>query len=252
MSSIPQAEPQGQSTQRAWLAPMWQAVAPYTVPPAAAGIAIVPVFYGFMAKSALQMGGRMPPIEVISTLKKGCQTAPTVGAIVGTQMIVQNLVEKALQKGAGNQQTQNFPMMLASAAIVGALSAPILAVFNGQTMGQTAFQSLKSLSAKQTSAIVARETSFLFSLRVSEPIAKEMERLCGKSPAVDYGSAFVSGVVGSLIGHPADTALTLWQKGMKVKNARQLMRGGPAKAVAVGGFSMGYKKVTELLSPASE
>lgn len=113
-------------------------------------------------------------------------------------------------------------------------------------------KSLKSLSAKQTGAILLRETSFLFSLRVSGPLSAAMKQHFGENKAVEFGSAFVSGTIGSLIGHPADTALTLWQKGMKVEKLRHTMRGAPAKALAVGGFSVCYKLVNKLLEPHSE
>lgn len=167
-------------------------------------------------------------------------------------MVVQNLFEKTLKtlvKGTNDKQdpSQGFVFMLISSMIVGGISAPALAVFNGQTMGRTIGESLKSLFQKQTYAIVARETSFLFSLRVSEPVAELMERTCGKNKVVEYGSTFATGVIGSLVGHPADTALTLWQKGRQVENLSQLMRGGPMKALAVGGFSICYKTVKGLL-----
>jgi hypothetical protein len=230
-------------------------ITPYVVPPVAASAAIVPVFYGFMAKSAQQLGNPIPRIGVLATLKEGCKAAPTIGAIVGTQMIVQSIVEKALQTGS----TPDFKTMIASAIIVGTASAPALAVFNGQTMKpkeqtvkQAAVESLKSLSPKQTLAIVSRETSFLFALRISEPVAEEMKRRFGAHPAVAYGSAFMSGVIGSLVGHPADTALTLWQKGKKVENIRQLMRGGPVKAATVGSFAICYGEAKKLLNSLSE
>lgn len=179
----------------------------------------------------------------------GCRAAPTISVIVGTQMVAQNLIEKGLKsfmKGTSDKQ-DSFVLMLGTSMIVGGISAPALAVFNGQTMGRTVKESLWSLSPKQTCAIVTRETSFLFSLRVSSPVSEYMERTCGKNKVVEYGSTFAAGAIGSFIGHPADTALTLWQKGRKVENLSQLMRGGPVKALTVGGFSICYKKVNELL-----
>ncbi len=228
-------------------------IAPYVIPPCAASAAIVPVFYGFIAKSAQQTGNKIPDMSIKEALKEGFKTAPTVGLIVGTQMVVQNLVEKFLMKlsNGTKDQSSGFLPMLVSSMIVGMLSAPPLAVFNGQSMGMKPLQSLKRLSAKQTGAIVARETSFLFSLRVSGPVSELMKRRCGENKAVEYSSAFVSGAIGSLIGHPADTALTCWQKNMKVDTFRQAMRGGPIKAMTVGGFSVCYKIAKELLESIS-
>jgi hypothetical protein len=231
-------------------------MAPYFVPPVAASAAIVPVFYGFVAKSALQLGEKsIPRMSIVESLTKGIKAAPTIGVIIGTQMIVQMLVENALLR-ANKKTDQKLPLsfsaMLVSSMIVGAISAPALAVFNGQTMGQTVMKSLKSLSVKQTGAILVRETSFLFSLRVSEPLSNAMKQHFGENKCVELGSAFVSGAIGSLIGHPADTALTLWQKGMKIEKPCHVMRGAPAKALAIGGFSVGYKLVNKLLLLHSE
>ena len=44
-------------------------------------------------------------------------------------------------------------------------------------MGCKAMESLKSLSVRQASAIVAGETSFLFSLRISDPLGKKMKTI---------------------------------------------------------------------------
>ena len=75
-----------------------------------------------------------------------------------------------------------------------------------------------------------------------------MTNIYGDNKAVEYSSAFVSGAIGNLIGHPADTALTLWQKEMKLQSFRQLMRGAPIKAVTLGGFSVCYQLVKKLFA----
>jgi hypothetical protein len=222
-------------------------LAPYITPPLAASLAVIPIFYGFMAKSAEQQGQPLPPIK--GSLKAGCKAAPTIGLIVGTQMVAQTLAEKSLSSlMKKTEDRENFALMLASALLVAAISAPALAVFNGQTMGKKVAESLRALSPKQALAIIARETSFLFSLRVSGPISAQMQNALGENRCVDYSSTFATGAIGSLIGHPADTLLTLWQKGMKVANPFQTMKGAPIKAVTVGGFSIGYKAVNEFLN----
>lgn len=222
----------------------------YLTPPIAASVAIVPVFYGFVAKSAQQLGEPIPRMSIYEALKGGYKAAPTIGTIVGTQMIVQGIVEKELKHSGDSKEPACFSSMLASSALVGGLSAPALAVFNGQTMGRHALDSLKALTPWQAGAIVSRETSFLLSLRVSDPAGLAMKRITGDTKAVEYSSAFVSGAVGSVIGHPADTALTLWQRGAKVSNLRQLMRGAPVKSLATGGFSVCYKVTKEALEKA--
>jgi hypothetical protein len=214
-------------------------------------MAIVPVFYGFMVKSALQTGSPIPAFSMKTALWEGMKAAPTIGLIVGTQMVAQNLAEKGIMQLTGNTEPQ-FISMLASSILVGAVSAAPLAVFNGMTMKQTARESLSSLTARQALAIVARETSFLFSLRISGPVGEVMKENLGDSRAVKVGAAFTSGAIGSLIGHPADTALTLWQKKQEIRSARQLMNGGAAKAVTVGVFTICYGAAKELIESTAE
>ena len=227
---------------------VWASMAPYVAPPLAASAAIVPTFYGFAAKSAQQIGKPIPRMSILEALKGGFKAAPTIGIIVGTQMVSQATIEKVFMKYLGSEDKKpSFSFMLISSIVVGGISAPALAVFNGQTLGRTAMQSLKEFPWKQRIAIVSRETSFLFSLRISDPISDAMKRVYGNNKSVEYGSAFISGAMGSIIGHPADTALTRWQNEMKVESFRQSMKGAPMKALAVGGFSVLYKAVQDIL-----
>ncbi|MBI5346154.1 MAG: hypothetical protein HZB76_03325 [Chlamydiae bacterium] len=232
---------------------VWAQFSPYINPPLAAMAAIVPVFYGFAAKSAQQLGLPIPRMSVRKAVEGGWKAIPAIGITVGLQMVGQGFVENAIM-GASDKKDQkpSFATMLIGSAIVGGISAIPLAVFNGKTMEKTARQALMALSAKQVGVIISRETIFLLSIRMIGPLSAYMKHSCGENKAVDYGSAFASGAIGSIIGHPFDTALTLWQKGMEVKNVRQLMRGCPMKALAVGGFSVCYKAANELLESASK
>ncbi|OGN53546.1 MAG: hypothetical protein A2Y28_01765 [Chlamydiae bacterium GWC2_50_10] len=220
---------------------------PYLTPPVAASLSIVPVFYGFVVKSAQQLGKPLPRMRASEILKAGFKAAPTIGITIGTQMVVQGIVENLLMKKSDGQKNEGKELrsMIVSSMIVGGVSAPPLAVFNGQTMGRTVIQSLRALSIKQTGAIMTRETSFLFSLRVSGPVSSWMKRNFKESRSVEYGSAFLTAAIGSLIGHPADTALTLWQKEMKLKTIRQSLQGAPVRALAVGAFAILYKSAKE-------
>ncbi|MBS0651776.1 MAG: hypothetical protein JSR93_11505 [Verrucomicrobia bacterium] len=220
---------------------------------AAAG-AIVPPYYLFVVKSAHQQGKAAPSMTMREVLMGGVKAAPTIGTIVGTQTIVQSFVEKALAKARKNEEGQppSFWTMFGSSAFVGGVSAPLLAIFNGQTMGLSPMQALSALSAKQVGAIVTRETSFLFSLRVSEPVSQELKQVAGDTKAVEYVSAALSGAIGSAVGHPADTALTLWQRGIKVVSLPQLMKGAVPKSAGVAAFSVGYKALSDLLAASQQ
>lgn len=224
----------------------WASITPYVVPPVAASIAIVPVFRDMVAKSAMQKGQPIPCVPFSASLKAGIKAAPTVGAIVGTQMIIQSLLEKTL---AEDSKATNLSSTLASSAIVGAISAPVLAVFNGQTMGWSMRESLRKFSPRQGLAIATQETAFVGGLSVSDKLAIVMRRNFGDYKAIDYTAAFIAGSVGSLAGHPANTALTRWQSGMPLNSFSQSMWGATRKARAIGCFSIVYKLGKDLLNP---
>ncbi len=220
---------------------VWSTLAPYLIPPAAASAAIIPVFYGFMGKSALQKGLEMPRFNFKEAVIKGVKASP----ILAIQVVAQTAIEQGIGKyfPAGESKTSS---MVLSALIVGAISAPSLAVFNGQSMGYSWKESMKKLTVKQTGAIVARETSFLFAIRISDPVSDAMKEHFGDNKAVGYSSAFITGAIGSLVGHPADTILTCGQAGIKVQ-ARHLLRGATVRAGTVGALSVIYKFVKESL-----
>ncbi len=233
---------QNQTT--SWTNAAWD----FAKPPLAAAGAIIPAHYGFVVKSAQQLEQAWPSRTLWQALQGGIKSSPVIGAIVGTQMVSQNLVEGALTKLQGEP---NWATMLLSSAIVGGLSAPGYAIFTGQTTGLSMLESLKVFDSKQTAAVVARETSFVLSLRVSDHVSKVMGEFAGDSKPVELASAFVTGALGSAVGHPADTAFTRWQNGLPVSFSRQLMRGILVKSATTGFFAVLYKLGKEALSPGN-
>ena len=228
---------------------VWPSLAPYIVPPFAASAAIVLVFRDLVAKSSQQKGQPVPHMTMLEGLRGGLKAAPTVGIIVGTQMVVQSAVEKAL---VGDKNKVSLVSMLASSAIVGAVSAPVLAVFNGQTMGWSVGESLRKFSVKQGLAIAVQETAFVGGLSAADRLAVAMKRKFGDNKIVEYTAAFTAGAAGSLAGHPANTALTRWQSGMAMDSFRQSMWGAARKARAIGFFSVIYKFGKETLNSTVE
>lgn len=226
----------------------WTSMAPYVVPPIAASAAIVPVFRDLVAKSDLQKGKPVLPMTCVESIKGGIKMAPTVGAIIGTQMVFQRVVEKAL---TGSFGSESLLSTLSSSMVVGIASAPILAVFNGQTIRQSMKESLRKFSLKQGMAIAVQETAFVVGLSAADKLSKIMKGQFGDNKAVDYIAAFIAGAAGSLTGHPANTALTRWQSHMTIDSFQQLMCGGARKARAIGCFSVGYKFAKETLNPPS-
>ena len=106
-------------------------------------------------------------------------------------------------------------------------------------------ESLRSFSAKKAAALISRETFSLSALSLIDPLYTKMKKVGGDNKVVKFSSAFFSGVIGSVVGHPADTALTLWQNGMKVQNFRQLKKGAPVRALSMGGFYVCYKFIKD-------
>lgn len=200
----------------------------YAIPPIAAAGAIVPVYYGFAAKTAFQLGESWPRMSPFNAIKGGLKVAPTIAATVGMQLAFKKFLEKKLDAG----EKASFKTKLFSSTITGFVSIPLLAIFNGQTMGYSWKQSLKALSPEQGAAILGRETAFLASIGGEYP--------------------FLSGMLGSALGHPGDTILTRAQKGLKVESFLQAWRGVFPRAVAVGGFSVSYAFFQEKLSALFE
>lgn len=228
---------------------LWRAVAPFIAPPISASAAIIPAFRDMIAKSAQQKGEPVSYMTLRDGLRAGVRAAPTVGAIVGTQMVLQKRVEKMVSQ---HFEGDGVRAAFASSAVVGTASAPVLAVFNGQTMGWTVRESLRRFSARQGLAIAAQETAFVGGLSAADLVAAGMRRWLGNNRAVDYAAAYLAGAAGSVAGHPANTALTRWQSGLSVDSAQQLMWGSLRKARAVGAFSVVFKLGKEVLIPSSD
>lgn len=208
-----------------------------SIPVISSGAAIIPAYYGLVAKSALQLGNPIPVMSHATKFKEGIKAVPITAAVVGSQMALQSVIAKTVSK---KNEVNSFVSTFLSAAAVAGLSAPLLTMFNGKTMGLSFAQSLKATNTRQVAAIVARETSFIFSLKLSGPMTDYMKSKNLTARPYEIIASFISGAVGSALGHPADTALTMWQKGMKIDSYAKLSRGLATKSVAVGLFSVVY------------
>lgn len=227
----------------------WPLVAPYVAPLIAGSAAIVPVFGDMIDKSALQKGQEIVKRTTLKRLGEGIQAAPTVGALIGIQMMVQNVVEKTL---IGESKTPSLSSALISAAAVGLGSSPVVAIFNGRTQGWGMRESLSKFSPAQASAIGIQETACLGGLAAADKVAAVMKERFGDNRAVDYTAAFLSGAAGGLAGHPANTVLTRSQSGMALDSFSQLMWGAGRRARALGYFSVLYKLVKDTLNSTAQ
>ena len=218
----------------------------FATPPMVASIAIVPSFRDMAAKSEQQRGLAVSCMTGFQAIKGGVHLAPTVGVLVGTQMIVQDRIEQALKEKV---HASELSMKFMSSAVTGVSLSPIVAVFNGKTMGWEVRKSLQKFSLKQAGVISAQETAFVAGISVADPLAVHMKERLGDNKVVDCAAAFISGAAGSLAGHPANTALTRWQNDLTVDSLRQLSWGSLRKARAVGVFSVVYKLGKDTLNP---
>lgn len=202
---------------------------------AAAATSISFTFYGFEAKSAHQQGNRAPPFKATRAAVNGMKAAPAIAVIISAQMTLQGLTEDAIP-------FEGMSAAALSGVIVGGGTSPLLAGFNGLTMGHDFFASMR-VSVKEGAAIAAREASFIGALAIATPITKQMKEAFGDNAGVEVASNFTVGVIGSLFGHIGDTALTRWQAGMQINFARDLTRGVATRALTIGCFTAIYQTV---------
>jgi hypothetical protein len=240
VSPTSSATPNGQQSRG-----YWPAIAPYAVPIIAASAAIVPAFRDLAAKSAQQMGQSVPTLSSRELLKGGVKLAPTVGGIIGMQMVLQGIVQRALYKEG---EKASFSAMVASSACVASVSAPFIAIFNGKTMGWSEAKTIQKFTRQQGLVIVVQETAFVLGISAADRLADIMKSKLGDNRLVEYSAAFTAGALGSLAGHPANTVLTRLQNELPLGGFRQSFWGAAHRARAIGIFSVSYKLGKELLN----
>lgn len=244
----------------------------YVIPPVAAGLGIVPAFYGLMTKSALQSGESRPLFNPVQVLKAGITDgAPAAVMTIGAQLIFQSLLEKQVFP---DKKGLNITEKMVSTVTTAFVTSPFLAVLNAKTMSNnkttnktvlgsidSTWQLFKLVKLKQAMVITARETGFLGGLSASEPLGDFLKKKVGEgekndilNTMVDYGAAYASGVMGSMAGHVFDTALTRLQKNKPIHiNWKALSRGIVWRAFAgVGVFSVAYKASKDMLNTLYE
>lgn len=205
----------------------------------ASGTAIIPTFYGFQVKTALQTGAARPPFNLYSALAVGARKAPFVGFMIGTQRILQNATDKVIERKFNTEK--NVVTSIASATIIGTITTPLVAIFTGMTNEKSISASIKALTWKQMGASAWIENGFLMGMGITEPVIAKLQRRFGKHKVVDYIGAFGSGALGAAAGHAGDSALTFWQNNIKITNLFQLKKGMVVRSVAVGGYNCIYK-----------
>lgn len=205
---------------------------------AAASAAIVFPYRDLVAKSYQQRGLSVPKMTLLEGVKAGCKAAPTVGGIVAAQLLLSHLADQKWRKWGLVKDPDKFSVLttFVTPALVGLVTAGPLAVFNGYTNGMTPKASLKQLKGRVglmlCGAIALQETAFVAGIKANE----QMNKL-GDNPLVVYGATFACGGIGSLAGHPFNTAITRWQKNLNV-SPRYWYLGAARKTFAIGCFAL--------------
>ncbi len=220
--------------------------------PIAAGTAIIPCYWAWIQKSALQLGNEIPKQTLKSALTRGViEGAPSVAIIVGSQTLMQDKVEKYL---AHYMEPDTTKFTVTSSLIVGASTSWALAGYNGKTAGKGFWKSVLRLKPLQIKAVSVRETGFLFSIRGSAPLEAKLNQKFGENWFNAYIAAFTGGGLGSIIVHPADSAFTMLQHDVPIitttradplthrifECGKVLMRGWKPKSLGTAIFATTY------------
>lgn len=224
---------------------IWPTIVDWMAPPLAGAAVVIPVFPGFVIKSAQQLGQPTPSITLRDVIAKGGRAAPIIGAQIGMEALVSRLVKEKLtdpQDPWAQAKTTGI-----SAFVVGTLSVPGLAILNGLSANKLMKECLTHLSPKEAGAILIRENLFLLSLSTTDPMKKWIGKKYGEHPVLEWSTECVTTAFWSLVNHPADTALTLWQQGRKIESVTQLWRGAPVRVATICVFSALFKIGKQLI-----
>ena len=223
---------------------LWKQAQSIAIEPIAAGLAIIPTFYGFQVKTALQRGVSIPKYKPLSALKDGLRASPLIAAMISSQRIGQMALDQAIQKQFGCHE--NFITAITSSAVIGVACTPAMVIFTGMTQRKSAINSLKDLSLKQFGASAAIEVGFLAGMGATGPMIKLFQQKFGNAKSVEYGGAFSSGFIGAMAGHAGDSAMTMWQNTIKIENLKQLGRGAITRSISVGSLNCIYRFVKDV------
>lgn len=223
--------------------PAWPA---YVIPPFAAALAFMPSFPDMAAKSALQRGQAVKSLGVMECVKGGAKIAPTVGGLVAFQMLLQKKVEKMWPGESG------LFSVAATSTAVGFVSSPILAAYNGKTMGWSFSETLRRFTPSQALTITLQESFFVMGIVAGEWFVAKQKQSSKIGKPTEYAITFAASALGGVLSHPANTVLTRLQDNLTIDSRRQLLWGMARRVRGVGVFSMGYKFCKENVGAAFE
>lgn len=234
-TSISNGENRPQTSPNFWTAPV------------AAGGAYPIVYPLFKMKTNLQRGNHcLEKVISLQTVKEGGKSAGLVSGIVGTQMILNDLISKKISRNEND-----IPGNLATATLVGAGTSYPLSALNKITAGIPVTEAMKNFKRTELKNITGRETAFFAGVNMSGPVKQELQGYFGESPLTERTSNFISGALGTAAGHINDTFLTRAQNGLK-NSIRDAGRGILPRTIGGGLFCALYKEGKEHLKNNSE
>lgn len=212
-------------------------------------LAYAPTNHLFEIKAAQQNKEPWPRFNR-SALIRTLETSPIAGVVVTAQVITQQRIEDELKRrGAG------YGSELSSSAFTGVASAPGYMFLNARVarlpLKEYMQQSTPTSLAKEAIAISLRETAFVGSLALSQPLGRQAKEAC-PYPGVEEITQFSTAALGSLAGHPFDTYLTCSQKKVPIETLSGFFRGGTARSLATGAFATLLSKTRREINEVSK
>jgi len=209
----------------------------------AAGLSIIPVFRDYVLKSDLQKGVPSPVrLSFWEGIRLGIKAAPATSLAVGGPLLMQRHIEPWFQD---EKKTTTFRTLMLSAIVVGALSTPILLIFEGRSMNEGVLGSLKYMSCpKQYLAFSLQEVGCVAGLSSAKYVDSEARKRFGfqEGPLLTYGSAFFSGAAGAMAGHFGNTVSTRLRNGLPVEcSVKKLSLGLIPRTWALGAYSVFFR-----------
>lgn len=228
--------------------------------PLCAGAAIFPFLPLMIIKSAMQADDPAKRRTFMQIFKNefnantalsvliGCiKASGALGLTLGVQLKLQEGLVSLYKKQATSPQYDNVVNSAGIPTAVAILTTPGLIGFNGLTMKQGFFNSMKKITREQYIATVVREMFFLASIQFSGLATQQIQNTFGENKTAKHASHFFVGFLGAAFGHAADTYLTQLQKntlqqGVKI-SLRNLRAGFVPRTCAVGGFNTAYQQL---------
>jgi hypothetical protein len=230
--------------------PFWKPIWSYSVLFGASGAAIIPVYRHYVLKSDLQKGVLSPTLLPFGKgMQMGIKAAPSTSLAVGLPLLMQRHVEPWFQ---GEEKKTTWRTLILSAAVVGALSTPILLVFEGNSLRQGVLASLKHISCpKQYLAFSVQEVGCVAGLSAAKHVDGEARKYFNiqENALATYGSAFISGSAGAIAGHVGNTVSTRLRHNLSIdyRSISQLGLGLVPRARALGWYSVAYHLICNTL-----